>query len=416
MRVAVYGLGRLGAPLAILAASKGHQVIGVDSSARPKAMWRQASLWVEETGLEHLCQIPWLKPGSIEVTTTADAGASRDTEISLVVVPTPSMADGWFFSGHVEEAVTQIGALLAQRSTWSRHTVIVVSTVMPGTMRGPVLQALETAAGRAVGTALGLVYAPQLIALGSVLHDLQHPDLVILGASRSVDWDVAAGFFESLHAGKPATLTRLTLEEAEVTKLAINAYVTMKMSFANVLGEIAGARGLRADFVAAAVGADSRIGMKYLKPATAYGGPCFPRDSKAFSAYARQVGASFELADATDKVNERQHDRAVQWALTALPEGVGGAVGVLGLAYKPDTNVAEASAGLAVVKQLNLRRVSVAYHDPAAAMLGLAPAVHMEKAQDLVDVCSVVLIMTPWREYATLEFGDKPVYDPWRIR
>jgi UDPglucose 6-dehydrogenase len=159
---------------------------------------------------------------------------------------------------------------------------------------------------------------------------------------------------------------------AELTKLAVNTYVTMKISFANMLAELCdNLGGADADVVTAALGRETRIGIKYLRGATGYGGPCFPRDTMAFARMARQAGVEANLATATHAINERQLDRMT--AIMTQHTSIGERVAVLGLAYKPDTPVIEHAQGVMLANALNYGGWQVVVHDPLA--LGAARAI-----------------------------------------
>jgi UDPglucose 6-dehydrogenase len=212
---------------------------------------------------------------------------------------------------------------------------------------------------------------------------------------------------------------------AELTKIAVNTFVTTKISYANMLADICDRLpGADADVVTRAVGADSRIGVKYLKGAIGYGGPCFPRDNIAFSALARSLGARTELADATDAMNRYQIER-VLGAIDARATDAG-TVGVLGLSYKPDTAVIEESQGVALVERLlDLGRRVIVFDPlaiPAARAAFRRPVEAAASAADCVQHSSLVVIMTPWPEFGRIPMsayrrqGTRlSVLDCWRM-
>jgi UDPglucose 6-dehydrogenase len=197
----------------------------------------------------------------------------------------------------------------------------------------------------------------------------------------------------------------MSLVNAELTKISINTYVTMKISFANTVGEICDRlEGADACVVADAIGRDTRIGKKYLQPALGYGGPCFPRDTIAFGRLAHLVGGTAELALATDAINRRQVLR-----LTEIVSGTissGGTVAVLGLAYKPNTPVIEESQGVLLAKSLKEAGFTVVVHDPMAqgpAQIVLGDTARMiASAREAIQVADVIVIATPWPEYAAI--------------
>ena len=216
-----------------------------------------------------------------------------------------------------------------------------------------------------IGKALGLCYDSEFIALGSVIHDLTHPDLLLIGES-----DRRAGdLIENVHrtfVPEDTQVRRMSCVNAEVTKIAVNTFVTTKICYANMLAELCERiPGGDVDVVTDAVGVDRRIGHRYLRGAVGYGGPCFPRDNAALAAAAAQVGAHAELALATDVINGRQVARVAERVRERLKPGQH-RIGVLGLSYKPDTPVADESRGVLLANRLAADGFAVAVFDSAA--------------------------------------------------
>jgi UDPglucose 6-dehydrogenase len=217
----------------------------------------------------------------------------------------------------------------------------------------------------------------------------------------------------------------MNIVNAEITKLAVNTYVTTKISFANMLARICERMsGADVDVVTAALGKDARIGPRYLKGAVGYGGPCFPRDNMALSYFARAIGMNASLAEATDEVNRRQVPNLVEVVKSHLPEE--GKVGVLGLTYKPDTNVTEESQGVLLVEALRRQGISVTCYDPGARFLDTAKEFEGFTSADTLKECiaasDVIVITTPWEEFGNLdpellarEGSPRVVIDCWRI-
>lgn len=361
--IAVVGMGKLGFPLAAVLASYGHQVVGVDASAEVRDRLAHGG-YPPEPGLVGL-----LADTSIEL--TGDFARIAEMDASFVVVPTPSDGDGWFDPGAVVDAVRSIGEAVRRGSRY--HMVVVVSTVMPGTTRGPVLQALEDASGRKVGEGLGLCYSPEFIALGSVIADLQEPDMLLVGASDPV----AATKWCEVMCCSPFSpvLHVMSFENAELAKLAVNAFVTMKISFSNQLSLMCEQMpGGDAHQIAQAIGDDRRIGARYLKPGGPFGGPCFPRDNRAFAMFARTLHTTAPLAEATDRINANVADMIVSRVMDTLSaephfrSDRKQTVAVLGLAYKLGTPVTTASIGMMLVEQLLGAGFDVCVHDPDSAV------------------------------------------------
>jgi UDPglucose 6-dehydrogenase len=263
---------------------------------------------------------------------------------------------------------------------------------------------LERASGRKVGPDLGLCYNPEFIALGDVINGLLHPDFILIGESDEKAGDILEGLYRKV-VGAHANVARMNFVNAELTKISVNTYVTMKISFANTLGEICDRlEGADVSVVADAIGRDTRIGKKYLKPAVGYGGPCFPRDTIAFGRVAHLVGGIADLALSTDKVNRRQVSRLTEIVGEMIPAGSTAAV--LGLSYKPSTPVIEESQGIMLAKSLKDAGFSVVAHDPMASgpartVLGDAARLCPTVREALANA-DIAVIVTPWPEYAEI--------------
>ena len=367
MEIAVIGLGKLGSPLAAVLASRGHTVVGVDLNPAAVQALNAGRAPVVEPGLQERLE---QAQGRLRATTDfADAIAS--TDISFIIVPTPSGPDGAFTNRFVIDAVKRIGAAL--KTTTRYHVVNITSTVMPGSTGGEIRAALEAARGRKVGIDVGLTYNPEFIALGSVVRDLLHPDMILIGESDPRAGSVLEAAYK-LTVPENTPVQRMNWVCAELTKIAVNTYVTTKISYANMIAEICEQLpGADADAVTRALGRDSRIGGTYLKGALGYGGPCFPRDNVAFAALAQSLGVRADIAEATDVINRRQVDRVARLVTRLAPEPT--TVAVLGLSYKPDTPVVEESQGVMIARALAAAGHAVLIADPvalesAAAVLG----------------------------------------------
>lgn len=401
MHIAVVGLGKLGSSLAAVLASHKHQVTGVDINEATVEQINKGHAPVAETGLDELTELahPYL------FATTDIAQAVSETTLAFVVVPTPSLDNGRFSNHYVIEAVEQIGEALRDTDKW--YTVAVVSTVMPGSIRGTIAQALEVASGRTVGVDLSLVYTPTLIALGSVIHGLTHPEVMLIGADEDEPGaNTVRKALESIVKSRPAW-HHLSTVDAELAKLGLNVGLVTKISYANQMAELCEAMpGADARAVLRAIGSDSRIGSKFLSPGGPAAGPCLPRDCTAFAACARDSGSDALLANAAGQINEVQPLRIAARAVNA------DRVGILGVAYKPNTSVTEASLGVALASILQGAGVEVVTFDPAAlCSIGSIAS----SAAELVARCDTIIVATPWPEFAGIDYGNRRVIDVWGI-
>jgi UDPglucose 6-dehydrogenase len=412
------GLGKLGSSMAAAIASRGHDVIGVDVNHRAVDALNDGRAPVQETGLQELIDA---NRARLRATMSHDQ-AVLESELTFVIVPTPSDERGAFSLQYAAYAFREIGKALSKKN--GHHTIVLTSTVLPGAMRHGLVPILEKHSGKRAGEEFGVCYSPEFIALGSVIRDFLNPDFLLVGEidARSGD-HLSACYREIMPPDTP--IKRMSLENAELAKISVNAYVTTKITFANMLAELCGAiPGGNVDVVADAIGMDSRIGRKYFTGGLGFGGPCFPRDTVAFTFIANAVGARPDLSIATDRLNRSLADRILQQLGSRLTRGV--TVAMLGLAYKPHSHVIEESQAIKIAKTLLERGIRVLAYDPLAGQaanqeLG-GRALVMDNPCDCLRDADVALIATPDPEFKRLSARDfrqdgktTLVVDFWRI-
>ena len=415
MKACVIGLGKLGSPLAACLAAKGLTVVGVDNDPRKVEAINHAQPPVQEPGLGEL-----LARTDGRLTAISDVEAAvRQTDISFIVVSTPSDPAGGFSLRYVEPVCQAIARALATRSDY--HVVCLTSTVMPGTTGGTVREMLEQASGKRVGVDFGLCYSPEFIALGSVIRDFLNPDMLLIGESDRRAGDFLQSLYAQVCENKPA-IARMSFVNAEITKLAVNTYVTTKISYANMLARICEQLpGANVDVITSALGLDTRIGPKYLKGALSYGGPCFPRDNLALAQLAQQLHVPPDLAQTVDRFNRAQ----VSW-LADVVQRTKGTVGILGLTYKAGTDVVEEAAGFLLAKELLARGAAVLAFDPAFGRHSRGPALEKlcfaSSALECIQKSDVVILATAWPEFSAITANQwarnsnqtRTVIDCWR--
>jgi UDPglucose 6-dehydrogenase len=413
--LAVFGLGKLGLPLAAVMASRGFRVIGVDHDEDHVGRLQERRWPLTEPGLAELLE----SSGSRFRATTDGAAAVAESEASFILVPTNAEEDEPYSNRRVLQAIDAIGAAIAGKDNY--HLVVLMSTVLPGTV---VRERLEARSGKRCGVDFGLCHNPEFVALGTVVRDMRNPDYIVIGADDENAGDRLAEVYATLCENEPQVV-RTNLINAELIKLAINNYVTVKISFANTLAGICESLpGADVETVTSAVGLDGRIGKKFFKGGLSYGGPCFPRDNQAWRIWTEALGCGGELVAAAEAVNARRDDKILEMVKNHLPDG--GRVAVLGLAYKPDTDVVEASPGMRLAQSLVRDGYAVSAYDPCAmrnAAKILDPAVHCaESMRSCLADAQLIAIMTPWEEFRALgpgDFYESPshpvVLDCWRI-
>ena len=419
MNISVIGLGKLGLCTAACFAAAGHQVFGFDLNDHFRNELKARRNPIEETGLSDLLETAW---NCLHIVDSYDA-AVNSSDATLIIVPTPSMADGRFNNEYVIKVLEGLAPSVATKKSF--HVIDVVSTVMPGSSDSVFKPLLERLTGKRCGTDFGLAYNPEFIALGSVIRNFLNPDMVLIGASDERSGAMLADLYRSTCKTNP-TMAVMSLINAEITKISLNCYVTMKISYANALAAICEkVPKADVDVITAAIGADSRVGSKYLKGGLGFGGPCFPRDNLAFQSFAEELGAEAILGKAVVTINNAVPERLHrQIASHSTPPAK---VAVLGISYKPDTHIIEESQSIMLVKSLTTAGYRVAVHDPKAIdsarkLLGNTVD-YSNDPYDCIAGASAIALLTDWPAYRELDWHritqsampKAMVLDSWRI-
>jgi len=341
-KLAVIGCGKLGAPLVACLAKAGHSVVGIDINENLiQNLKSRKTLWQEPNLVNYLETYKDL----INFTSNFDENLQEVTT-SFIIVPTPSDSNGVYSIDFVLSAVKNLCEKINE-TIFESHTIVIVSTVMPGDTEGRITDAVKLAVGEKFER-FKICYSPEFIALGSVIYNIENPDMILIGQSDETVGSKLEKILSSMTVNTPIVL-RLTTAEAEIAKIAINSFVTTKISFSNQISEICeNFSNTSSVNVLKAIGTDSRIGNSYLKQGTSYGGPCFPRDTRAFAKFADSLGISLDLALAADSINNRQNQRLSQLLNKIVPTVKN--ILVVGFSYKPDTDVYEESPALSFIK------------------------------------------------------------------
>ena len=417
MNISVIGLGKLGACSAACFASKGFNVVGVDVRADYVDSINRGITLIQEPGLQELIQ----KSKTRLRATLNFAEAISETDMTFLIVPTPSQENGSFSDRFLRDALLPLSTAL-RTSTKPYHVFAVTSTVSPGTTEQSLIPLIESGSGRKLNEGFGVCYNPEFIALGSVIKDFLKPDLVLIGESDGKTGDQVERVYRSVCENQPR-IARMSIVSAEITKISLNSYVTMKISFANTLSSLCEKiPGAHVDDITAALGADRRISPYYLKGGLSFGGPCFPRDNRAFAAFAQQYGKDARLAKATDAVNLDQISHVVEKILPTLSESK--SVSVLGLSYKPNTPVIEESPATKIIEELLARDVRVVVYDPLAldeARLHFGEKIsYARSVRECLSASALTLVATQDDAFRTIDasmISQNPttIVDCWRI-
>jgi len=398
----VIGLGKLGASMAAGIARRGFPVIGVDINPAAVEAVNNGLAPVQETDLAATIAANQQR---ITATTSFDQ-AIHNSQVTFVVIPTPSDERGAFSLEYAAQAFRQIGRALATKTDY--HLVVLTSTVLPGSTRFGLLPLLVEESGKEAGRDFGLCYSPEFIALGSVIRDFLNPDFNLVGELDRRSGDLLeASYTEIMENSRPCK--RMSIENAELAKIALNTFVTTKITFANMLADLCEhLPGGDVDMVTDALGFDRRIGHPYLRGAIGYGGPCFPRDNVALSFIAEAMDTRAPLAEVTDEYNRHLPSNFAGWLHELVRPG--STVAILGLAYKPYSHVLEESQGVALAQSLASAGCRVLAFDPLADKMspdevGQGITI-VSQLRECLEEASMVVITTPDPAFKELEAAD----------
>lgn len=335
MKIGVIGAGRLGICFALLLDRGGYSVRACDIRSNYIAGLQRREISTNEPGVADM-----LRECSIDFTTDTRS-VIKDSDVIYVMVATPSRTDGSYDISAVERVVQDVTEC---DFDISGKILVIGCTTNPGDC-----QAIQD---RLRPQGVSVLYNPEFIAQGSILRDLQHADMVLIGGEDQAVMDHYQSVYYKVQPTTKPNIQTMSLTAAELVKIATNCFLTTKISYANMLGEVLIRAGLREDVdrALAAVGADSRVGQKYMRYGYGYGGPCLPRDNRAFAHYAHRVGLSFPLGTIVDDFNHDHTrfliDDLLQQNHRDLP------FYMPSLTYKPNTDIVEESQQLAVCEGL----------------------------------------------------------------
>jgi UDPglucose 6-dehydrogenase len=390
--VIVVGLGKLGLPLATLLAEVGHSVIGVDKSENLINSLNTGAFKSTEPGLED--SVRKAKERSVLFQVRVPHKPRID-ELVFVVVPTPSDESGRFSNSLVMEALNDLAPLITDRN--NRVIINIVSTIMPGSSKKELIPLIESKTGKVYPKDFGFAYNPEFIALGSVLRDMQSPDMHLIGCEVSADAQILQEVLESIALEKVPERV-MSLPEAEITKIAINNFITTKISFANMLFQASlKMPGTNVDVISGALGLDSRIGPKYIKGGAPYGGPCFPRDTRALAVFLEDLGVNPGIPRATDLANKGHAMALANEAMSRAPVD-NARILLMGISYKAFSQVTDDSPALAIGYYLSQIGAEVHYWDPDAAVTASMELINTVSTSDLdsfLDSCDLVVVTRP---------------------
>lgn len=334
-KAGVVGLGRLGICTALKFEEAGWDIVGTDVFPSYVESINSKTLLSSEPGVSNFLQ----KSSRLRATLSL-AETVNHADVMFILVATPTgVGEEAYDTSTLSRVLRDIAALAPK----NKH-IVICCTVMPGYIASTGSYLLEGCEG------CTLSYNPEFIAQGAIMAGLSEPDVVLIGEGSKVAGDILQSMYENATTNNPR-ICRMSPPSAEIMKLSVNCFVTTKISFANMIGDIADATpGADKNAILSAVGGDSRVGSKCILPGYGFGGPCFPRDNRALGTYARMVGVEPEICDATDRYNKFHAEVMVNQLLSQdLDEYI-----ISDVAYKPKcpVDIIEESQPIEVAKRL----------------------------------------------------------------
>jgi len=398
--IAVVGMGYVGLTTAACFARRRFKTIGIDKDKQRIGKLKKGETLLHEPGLQPLIR-EGVRSGSLKFSSKIQDARSAD--IIFVTVGTPSRKDGSIDLSQVRAAARGLGAAL--RNAEEKRTVVLRSTVVPGTTSGVFIPALVERAGKRAD--IVFCYNPEFIAEGRAVQDTFHPGRIVIGAKEAESWYGLASFYHHFHGFDKQRMVTTTFANAEMIKYASNAFLATKVSFINQIANLCSETpGCDVQTVAEAVGMDRRISPLFLRAGLGYGGSCFGKDMRALLAYAKRKDIRLPITEATLGVNEAQPMVAVKYAEEELGSLRGKRVALLGLAFKPGTDDMRGAVSLRLAEALLAKGAQVTAHDAVAngkarSLLGERIA-FADSAEDCINGSDCAILVTEWDEFKRL--------------
>jgi GDP-mannose 6-dehydrogenase len=342
LKISIFGLGYVGTVSAGCLANDGHEVVGVDPLRTKVDLINAGKSPIVEAGIGEIVASA-VREGRLRATCDQNQ-AIRDTDLSFVCVGTPSQLNGNLDSTSVRRVCELIGAALKEKTT--RHTIVIRSTIVPGTMRKVVIPVLEQHSGKRAGVDFGICNNPEFLREGSAVADFKAPPKTVIGEFDQESGDALASLYQDLDA----PLIRTDLDAAEMVKYVDNSWHALKIGFANEIANLCDAFGVEPETVMNIFCQDKKLNIStaYLKPGFAFGGSCLPKDLRALSYQAKLNDLQLPILNSILPSNEMQIARGVAHVM----ESGNSRVGILGFSFKAGTDDLRESPVIEVIERL----------------------------------------------------------------
>ena len=392
MKLTIIGTGYVGLVTGTCFAEVGHQVTCVDNDAAKVKVLQAGGIPIYEPGLEELVKKN-VASGRLSFTTSTAEGVQK-SDVVFIAVPTPPLPDGSVDMSFLEKVAREIA------SAMTSYKIVVDKSTVPVQTGDKVAETIKRYSKAHVD--FDVVSNPEFLREGFAVEDLMRPDRIVIGvrSQRPVP------ALKEIYAPFEAPIIITDINSAELIKHASNSFLALKISYINAISVLCEATGANIQEVANGMGMDERIGRRFLQASLGFGGSCFPKDLSAFIKIAEQVGYDFRLLKEVQHINTTQMERFVKKIQDTLWVLKDKTIGVLGLAFKQNTDDIRTSPALELCHRLQKEGAILRVHDPKAmekAKAVLKDATYVEDMNAVAEGCDALVIATEWDEFKKLD-------------
>lgn len=392
MKLTIIGTGYVGLVTGTCFAEVGHHVICVDKDENKIKVLKSGGLPIYEPGLKEMVEKN-VAAGRLQFTTSTDEGV-KNSDVIFIAVPTPPQADGSVDLSFIESVAREIAHAMTS------YKIVVDKSTVPVKTGDKVAETIKRYCKAKVD--FDVVSNPEFLREGFAVEDLMKPDRVVIGVRTQRPVAAMKEIYEPFNA--PIIVT--DINSAELIKHAANSFLALKISYINAVATICEASGANVQEVANGMGMDARIGRRFLDAGIGFGGSCFPKDLSAFIKISEQLGYDFRLLKEVQRINADQMDRFVKKITDTLWVLKDKKIGVLGLAFKQNTDDVRMSPAIDLCHRLQKEGAILRVHDPKAmekARDVLKNVTYVDDMNDVADDCDALVIATEWPEFKKLD-------------
>lgn len=392
MRLTIIGTGYVGLTSGTCFAEVGHHVICVDNNPEKVAKLQSGEIPIFEPGLEDLVRKN-VAAERLRFTTSIEEGVDQ-SDIVFIAVPTPPQPDGSVDLSFIEGVAREIASVMKE------YKVIVDKSTVPVKTGDKVEETIRRYSTQKID--FDVVSNPEFLREGFAVEDLMNPERVVIGTKSQRPVQLMKDVYKPFDTNIVVT----DINSAELIKHASNSFLALKISYINAVSVICEASGANIAEVANGMGMDSRIGRRFLDAGLGFGGSCFPKDLSAFIKISEQLGYDFRLLKEVQRINSEQMDRFAEKITDTLWVLKGKTIGVLGLAFKQNTDDVRQSPAIELCRKLQKRGAHIRAYDPQAAEKAkelLPDITYVEEMNDVAEGCDALVVATEWPVFKTLD-------------